>query len=296
MTLNRSIRRRAGLTAAAVAALTVATPSGAEPVVGLTTTNALVTFDSATPTLGSAPVNITGLLFNEQILGIDLRPATGVLFGLGSTGRLYSLDSATGAATFVSVLTGATLAGISFGVDFNPTVDRLRVTSNAGQNLRINVDTGAVTTDTALNGPTSSVAASAYTNNFAGATTTTLYDISSATDTLYIQAPPNNGTLSAVGALGVDTSGVAGFDISGATGTAFASLTNGDSGDSAFYTINLATGAATLVGAFGYGGNIAIAAPLLDVAVVAVPEPETYAMMLAGLMGIGWISRRRPRR
>ena len=36
-------------------------------------------------------------------------------------------------------------------MDFNPVPDRLRVVSDTGQSLRINVDTGAVITDTALN-------------------------------------------------------------------------------------------------------------------------------------------------
>lgn len=270
--------------------------ANAESIVGLTTTNALVTFDSASPTNGSAPIVITGLFANEQILGIDLRPATGALFGLGSTGSLYTLNASTGAATFVSSLSGASLMGSSFGVDFNPTVDRLRVTSNTGQNLRINVDTGAVTVDGGLNGATTGIAAAAYTNSFAGATATTLYGIGSATDMLYIQAPPNNGTLVAVGALGVDTSATSGFDISGTTGFAYASLTSSDTSKSSVYSINLATGGASLLGAFGIGGNTAIAAPLLDIAVAApVPEPETYAMMLIGLLGVGVFVRRRSR-
>ena len=282
--------------AALLATLAVAAPAHAESVVGLTSNNALVVFDSAMPTNASAPITITGLLANEQLLGIDLRPATGALFGLSSTGRLYTLNTATGAATFVSALTGASLSGTSFGIDFNPTVDRLRVTSNTGQNLRINVDTGAVTVDTALNGAATGLVGSAYTNSFAGAATTTLYGIGSAADMLYIQAPPNNGTLTFVGALGVDTSGVVGFDISGASGLAYASLTNGDTSKSSFYSINLATGTATLVGAFGFNGDNAIAPPLLDIAVAAVPEPQTYAMMLAGLLGIGWVARRRSQR
>ena len=36
------------------------------------------------------------------------------------------------------------LDGTEFGVDFNPQVDRLRVVSNSGQNLRLHPDTGAV--------------------------------------------------------------------------------------------------------------------------------------------------------
>ena len=291
------IRHKTALAAAAfAAAVAMAAPAHAEAVIGLTTTNALMTFDTATPTNGSAPITITGLLgVNETVLGIDRRPANGLLYGLGSSGRLYTLNAVTGAATFASQISGATLTGTVFGVDFNPVPDRLRVTSNAGQNLRIDVTTGVATVDTAINGPTTSLAGSAYTNNFAGTATTTLYGISSATDTLYIQNPPNNGTLTAVGALGFDTTGVAGFDISGTSGLAFASLTNGDTAESGFYSINLATGAASFVGLIGVGGNPALAAPMLGIAlnVGVVPEPSTYAMLFAGLLVMGRLARRR---
>ena len=288
--------RNATRAALAAAMLCTASLAQAESVVGLTSANALVTFDTATPLNASVPVTITGLLgVNETILGIDRRPANGMLYGLGSSGRLYTLNTLTGAATFASQISGATLSGTAFGVDFNPVPDRLRVTSNAGQNLRIDVTTGVAVIDAALNGPTSSVAGSAYTNNFAGTASTTLYGISSATDSLYTQFPPNAGTLTLVGALGFDTVAVTGFDISGTSGLAFASLTNGDTAESSFYGINLATGAATLIGAFGIGGNPALAAPLLGIAlnVGVIPEPGSYALLLAGLLAVGSIVHRR---
>ena len=293
---SRSTTPRARMIAVAASLLCAAPLAQAEAVVGLTSTNALVTFDTATPLNAAAPINITGLIgASETILGIDRRPATGVLYGLGSSGRLYTLNTLTGAATFASQISGATLSGTAFGVDFNPVPDRLRVTSNAGQNLRIDVTTGVATIDAALNGPTTSLAGSAYTNNFAGAVSTTLYGISSATDSLYVQSPPNNGTLVLVGALGFDTVAVTGFDISGTSGLAFASLTNGDTAESSFYGINLATGAATLIGAFGIGGNPALAAPLLGIAlnVGVIPEPGSYALILAGLLAVGSVVRRR---
>ena len=287
---------RARLAAVAASLLCAAPLAQAEAVVGLTSTNALVTFDTATPMNASMPVTISGLIgANETILGIDRRPANGLLYGLGSSGRLYTLNTLTGAATFASQISGATLSGTAFGVDFNPVPDRLRITSNAGQNLRIDVTTGVAAIDAALNGPTTSEAGSAYTNNFAGTASTTLYGISSATDSLYTQFPPNAGTLTLVGALGFDTVAVTGFDISGTSGLAFASLTNGDTAESSFYSINLATGAATLIGAFGIGGNPALAAPLLGIAlnVGVIPEPGSYALLLAGLLAVGSIVHRR---
>ena len=302
------VRRRAAPALAVLCAGVLGAPAlYAESIIGLTTTNALVSFDSATPMMASSAVAISGLVgVGESIVGIDTRATDNQLYGLGSLGNLYTLNATTGAATFLSMLvpdptdltnpyTG--LNGFSFGIDFNPVPDRLRITSNAGQNLRVNVATGGTITDGDLNGGATFITGSAYTNNDTDPSTgTMLYGISSQSDILYSQNPPNAGTLTTIGALGVDTSAAVGFDISGVTGKAFASLTNGDTAKSSLYSIDLATGAATLSGAFGIGGNTAIAPPLLDITVAAVPEPATVAMMIAGLAVVGGIARRRQRR
>jgi hypothetical protein len=156
----------------------------------------------------------------------------------------------TGAATMVGAGPLATLlAGTSFGFDFNPTVDRIRVISNTGQNLRLNPNDGTVAaTDLVLNPGTPMVSAAAYTNNFPGAATTVLYDIDPATDKLYMQNPPNNGTLVEVGALGINAETDNGFDIGGNSGKAYAVLTVGAT--TKLYTINLTTGAATEAATF----------------------------------------------
>lgn len=193
---------------------------------------------------------ITGLQAGENILGIDMRPATGQLFALGSTSRLYAINMSSGAATAVGLVPFLTpLSGTSFGFDFNPTVDRIRVVSNTGQNLRLNPNDGTlVLADGNLNPGTPMVSAAAYTNNFAGATTTVLFDIDHATDKLYSQIPPNNGTLVETGSLGIDVTAENGFDIGGTTNKAYALLTV--SGTTRVYTINLTTGAATQLSTF----------------------------------------------
>ena len=132
---------------------------------------------------------------------------------------MYVVDDRTGQATLRSRL-DVTLAGQSFGVDFNPTVDRLRVISDTGQNLRVNVDTGMTMTDGTLTYPgpppatATGVTGAAYTNNDADPNTaTTLVDIDSVLDQTVIQSPANSGQLAATGKLGLDTSPAIGADI-----------------------------------------------------------------------------------
>src|SRR5205085_5175654 len=236
---------RGQLNAAPQANVNSAPPSN---VYALTVGNRLLTFNSSLPNVIVNNVVVTGLQPGEILRGIDLRPANGQLYGVGSTSRLYTINPQTGAATQVgSAPFTPALSGTEFGFDFNPTVDRIRLVSDTGQNLRLNPDTGAVAgPDTPLSfatgdpnaGQTPHVSGAAYSNNFAGSTTTTLYDIDYALDSLVIQNPPNNGTLNTVGALGVNTGKLVGFDIAG-NATAFASLTGTDDSGSRLYTIDL---------------------------------------------------------
>ncbi len=230
----------------------------------VTASNRLLFFNENNPTQPRRLIAISGLQAGESMLGIDFRPSTGFLYGLGSSGRLYRINTLTGAATLASVLaadpTDATLpfaglSGTAFGVDFNPTGPvALRIVSDTGQNLRVaNPDAGNTFTDGNLNGAATSAAAAAYTNSLPGASATTLYVIDAAADMLHIQNPPNNGTLAAVGALGVNTTGATGFEIDGLNGRALAALNVG--ANSQLYSINLATGAAASLGVIG-GGEI----------------------------------------
>ena len=209
-----------------------------------TANNMLYRFD---PTKGTnTSVALTGLASGEAIVGLDFRPATGGLYALSNQSRLFSVNTSSGALAVVGVTLVPALSGDSFGFDFNPTVDRIRVVSNTGQNLRLHPDLGTVVAvDGNLNPGTPFVTGAAYSNSVAGATTTTLFVIDSQTDMLYRQDPPNNGTLVMLGSLGVDVATDNGFDIGGNSAIAYALLKVNNA--NAVYTINLTTGVATKV-------------------------------------------------
>ncbi len=256
----------------------------AELLYALTQSNQLVSFDS-TNLSATTTVGITGLLPGDVLGGIDARPFNNTLVGFaanGTAGRLYNINRATGIASIASTLSTA-VNGNFFGVDFNPTVDRLRIVSDTGQNLRVNVDTGATTVDGNLQfaaadpnaGTPPQVIAAAYANNFNGAAATTLYTLDLSTQSLLTQSPPNNGTLNTIASLSSILFPEAAFDISGVTGVAYAILNGFE-----LATINLTTGVATSLGAINSPGNIiGLSAP---VGITAVPEPSSILLTVLG--------------
>ena len=188
------------------------------------------------------------------LVGIDVRPSDGKLYGLAADGAIVTIDPTTGKWEKKSQLSEKLADGARFAVDFNPVADRLRVISSTGASLRINVDDGKATVDGALKyadtdankGKTPKVTAAGYTNSFAGTKETALFDIDTATGMLVKQAPPNDGILNSVGSLGVKVDGPIAFDI----------MSDGKGGNSAWllaggalHSVDLTTGAAKSVGA-----------------------------------------------
>jgi hypothetical protein len=229
----------------------------------------------ASPGTPIADVVIAGR--SVTVPAIDVRPATGDLYGVTLPPRLIRIDPSTG---MIDVIVTDDVIGtdVAYGMDVNPVTDRIRIVSPRDDSVRVHPETAMTVSDVALAyapgdpgaGESPEITAVAYTSNVAGAASTTLFGIDIARDVLVrIGGPdgtpsPNTGLVFTVGPLGVDAQVPAGLDIA-PDGRAFAVLTI-DPSPSDLYTIDLTTGAATLV------GEIDDAKRILGLA-VAVPAP-----------------------
>jgi hypothetical protein len=254
----------------AIAAPATAPTQGAGDVFALTDANRLISFNPSAPGKVCTSATLTGQQSGENILGIDVRPADTLLYALGSTGRLYTVDTATAALTLKSTLVAqvgdvtdpfTTLSGTEFGFDFNPGNDVVRVVSDTGLNLRVRPDDGVTTTDIALNPVGPVPAAAAYSNSFVGVNTAFYYTIDATGDALQVLGRPSgnaiNGDLQNVGTLNVgDVQAVGGFDIFGTNNQGLAALTIGSATTSDLFTVSLGTGAATRVDTIGGGERV----------------------------------------
>lgn len=275
MTRTRTALVAAGLAAALTVPIAATTSAEAarkpavRTAVGLVDGTKLVSFAVTRPGKVSRLGTVTGLSGDTKVVGIDYRVQDRKLYAVGDQGGIYTLTTKA-VATKVSQLSVA-LQGTSFGVDFNPAADRLRVISDTGQNLRHNLADSATVNDGPLTYPATpttpaatatGVTAAAYTNNDLRAdTATTLYDIDTALDQVVTQVPANAGTLSATGKLNVDAGSDAGFDIIESRSNGFATLQV--NGTYRLYIVQLISGKAANVGSFPRSSQVSdIAVPI----------------------------------
>ena len=271
----------------------------AQTVYGLTAANELTSFSAANPAVTAAPIAISGIAAGQEIAGIDVRPATGELFAIGynnRTGqtRLYKIDKATAVATAVGTGPVVLRSGMGkIGFDFNPTVDRIRVTGSSDANFRLNPNNGlTVAADGNLKFNAGDVNSSkkpcigsvAYTNSYIGASSTTLYDYDDSLNILAVQNPPNNGGLNTVGSPSLRVSLTQAsdldiwFDPSTSTNKAYLVAKNGIATSSSIYTINLVNGANSSSQQIGAGSGLSIK----DIAIgINVEIPATITGGLA---------------
>jgi uncharacterized protein DUF4394 len=232
-----------------LAAPVFANAASAASIIGLIDGKSLVWIDPATKKV-TGKADITGA---ASVVGIDVRPADGMLYAVTADGGIYTIDAKTGAATMKSKLSEALKSGVTVTVDFNPVADRLRVITSDGTSLRVNVDDGKATVDGSLKfkdgdanaGKTPMVVAGAYTNSAnPKPTATALYDIDATTSSLVSQAPPNDGVLNTIGSLGIKLNGAVAFNIVNKGEDNAAWLATGGM----LYSVDLKTGKATSAG------------------------------------------------
>jgi hypothetical protein len=266
---------------ALLATLLPAAPAGAERIAAVVG-GRLTLFDSATPS-AIRTRDITGIGINETIRGIDYRPSTGEVYVVTATtgsannslARTYVIDTSLGTTGRVGVTAAAVpgWADVAGDAGFNPVADRLRVVNVTDENFRLNPDNGGLSADDTNLSPAATTAAIglAYDRNVAGSTATTAYLIDRHDSQLALLGgvnstpSPNGGAVTDRGPLGITLSASkdGGFDISGATGTAYAVLTDSADTLTSLYTVNLTTGAATKVGTVGTGSLEAVGMTVL---------------------------------
>ena len=248
--------------AASVAVLLTSAAANAAQVAALIGGDTIATVDTAQKK-ATGSVKVTGI--SGALVGIDVRPADGLLYGLVDDGTVVTI-AADGKATMKSKLDTMLVKGVVATVDFNPVADRLRVMGSDGMSLRANVDDGKVTKDgdhkyaeaDMHKGEKPNVIGGAYTNSVKGTKETALFNIDGTIGALVKQAPPNDGVLGAVGKLGIKPTTVA-FDIwSDGAGKNEAWLM----ADGTLYSVDLVTGKATeaakITGVTGTVTDIAI--------------------------------------
>lgn len=251
--------------AAALAAPSVAQ---ARDMYATTDTGALLRFDSRFPQVITDRAQVTGLGAGASLVGIDFRPSTGQLVGLGSDGVVYVVNPDSGVAQAVGRPVSPGLSGSAFGVEVNPVLDELRVTSTSGLNARLSLLTGAHAPGspaTPLNPGAPHVVASGYTNSTFSTTrptSTTLVAIDSASDQVLVQNPADAGTLSDGKSLGIDIGDNTGLDVvfvPNLGDVAYMVATPAGSTGANLYRVSLITGKAFRFGPVGTGapfGNV----------------------------------------
>lgn len=186
-------------------------------IVGLVDGKSIVTIDPATRKVASK-ADIKGA---SSLVGIDIRPADGMLYGVAGDGTIFTVDAKTGQATMKSKMSEVLKPGVVATVDFNPVADRLRVMGSDGTSLRVNVDDGKAVVDgshkykdgDANAGKTPKVVAGAYSSSWKGTKATALYNVDAATGALVSQSPPNDGVLNTIGSLGIALNAPVAFNI-----------------------------------------------------------------------------------
>lgn len=253
----------------ALATLLAAGTASAHLMVALEEGGNLVRFSDRNPN-AIERVLVTGT--SARLVGIDVRPSDGHLYGLATDGTIYRIDSTSGSSVRVAIIPLAATDRPAV-VDFNPITDQLQIVTSAGRAVRVNVGTGDVYEDKPVayaptdrrSGRSFTLTAGGFSNAEPRATTTTFYQIDGSDLALLTQDPSSGRLTTHVGIpwTGTGTADFGGLDV-------VRDLQGRDVGyvvaASRLYSIDLSTGQIALVGNVGSGDQF----KLRDVAVTKV--------------------------
>ncbi len=297
--MNKLPAIRSALSAALILVIPAAVSAGPVGYVlgnGGTTLHAFDLSAPGTPT--TIPLSFSG--GGAKLDDLDFRPLTGQLYGYDDVSNGYfTVNVNTGALTLASSAGVTPTGSDKVGIDFNPVIDRLRTVSELGENIVYNPNDGTASdaatvplfyaAGDANAGVAPQIVANAYTNSVFGvaAASTVQYVLDANLNTLATLAN-NAGALNTIARITLNGSVLdfgpdAGFDIlagPGGTNSAYAVLNVGSL--AGLYSIDLATGSASLLGALpdGFGTIRGLA-----VAPNVIPEPSSIVM--AGLAAAG---------
>jgi hypothetical protein len=260
-----------------------------EELVAVTASQHLVRFMASFPERLTLRQRLTGLPEGETVADVDYRVARGVLYGATNLGRVVTIDPWTAKVSIVSTSTPTiSWGGQRAGIDFNPAVDRIRVVTSGGMNLRMHPDTGklidsnpnegGVQIDKGLAyvagdvnaGKSPEVTGVAYTYNKDNEKITTLFGIDRAQGALVRHGSvegeqpfvsPDTGELRTVGALGLGTLIDVSMDISDLRYLALAAVRTKNEPRSVLYDVDLRSAQTRRLGLIGDGE------PVLGVAI-----------------------------
>jgi hypothetical protein len=267
--------------------------NASEQLFGVTSDTHLITFDSAAPGILTSSRVISGLKPNESIVGLSW--SGGTLYGLGSLSDLYSINSASGAATAIGGTFSTLLNGNYFGTAIRPNTSAFQITSDLGQNLSVNLTTGVATAGPSLVYPTGDSGAGQVpqvTGLAWNGPNLTFYGVDYVRNVLVTEQPSTGNLTSLPNGATVDVQALNGMTISPFTGTLFLatapSNTGAGSTSANLYTADKTTGIMTLVGTIGgLNQNIIIEG------LAAVPEPSTWVLAGFGLTALAVFRRRK---
>ena len=193
---------------------------------------------------------------SEHLVGLDRRGANGVLYGVGTASYLYSVTRQGRATRINPDPFEVSVQGASYGLDFDPASDRLRLVSDLEQNMRIDPGTGRVVDGNPLSSPVNpddnlqfaqedreyprdpNVGAAAYARDGR------LFGIDATRNSLVQITRPAEGEVRTLGPLGVRAANPVGFDIA-SDGVAYAAFRREGRREVELWRVNLSSGRAT---------------------------------------------------